>query len=201
MFPVACPLASVYLLRPGAGCFRILLISPLIPPQKYVDNLYTNSPIESHGAQVKTVMQEQESTLQAVAAALATGSMPFDSSGLRKSRQGHRETMTWDVGKSVAVTENEGLGRNSQTRRLLPIFDSPMASHIRHVDPVQPELINVTQGPLGMQLGDPIRPLAGAQGDAPSLMDMDNAGSALVRDHPESDWATCSIKLCSVMGT
>ena len=45
MFPVTCPLASVYLLRPGAGCFRILLISPLTPPLKYIDNLYTNSPI------------------------------------------------------------------------------------------------------------------------------------------------------------
>ena len=69
-------------------------------------------------------VQEQEGTLQAVAAALATGLMPFDSSGLRQTRQGPRETMTWDMGKSVAVTESEGLGRNSQTRRLLPIFDS-----------------------------------------------------------------------------
>ena len=45
MFPVTCPLASVYVLRPGAGCFCILLISPLIPPLEYIDNLYTNSPI------------------------------------------------------------------------------------------------------------------------------------------------------------
>ena len=28
-----------------AGCFCILLISPLIPPLEYIDNLYTNSPI------------------------------------------------------------------------------------------------------------------------------------------------------------
>ena len=79
-------------------------------------------------------MQEQEHTLQAVAAALATGSMPFDSSGLGQKRQGPRETMIWEVGESVAVTESEGLGRNSKTRRLLPIFDSPMPSHLGHVD-------------------------------------------------------------------
>ena len=90
------------------------------PPSADISMRRTRSRV----AQVKTVMQEQEDTLQAVAAALATGSMPLDSSGLRQKRQGPRETMTWDVGKSVAVTESEGLGRNSQTRRLLPIFDS-----------------------------------------------------------------------------
>ena len=45
MFPVACPLASVYILRPGAGCFCILLISLLIPPLEYIDNLHTNRSI------------------------------------------------------------------------------------------------------------------------------------------------------------
>ena len=52
----------------------------------------------SRVAQVKTAMQEQEDTLQAVAPALATGSMPFDSSGLGQKWQGPGKTVTWDVG-------------------------------------------------------------------------------------------------------
>ena len=89
----------------------------------------------SRVAQEKTVMQQQEDTLQEVAEALATGSMPSDYSDIRHKRQGLTETVKWDVRKSVTVTESEGLGSHSKTRRLLPIFDRPMPSHIGHVDP------------------------------------------------------------------
>ena len=68
-----------------------------------------------------------------------------------------------------------------------------MASHIGHVDPAQPALISVTQGPLGMQLGDSIGPPAGKKGHVPSSIDMGNAGSDEVGDPNARDWATCSI--------
>jgi len=138
-------------------------------------------------------MKEQEHTLQAVAAALATGSMPFDSLGLRQKRQRPRKMVIWDVEESGAVTESEGLGRNSKTRRLLPISDSLMPSHMGYVEPVQQALQNVQQGPLAGQPGHYIRTLAGTEDSALPLMEMDNAGSALVSDHPQSDWAPCLI--------
>ena len=139
------------------------------------------------------VMQQPEDTLQEAAAALATGSMSFDSLGLGEKRRRPREMMTWDMQERVAVTESQGLGRNSTTRRLLPIFDSPMPSQIGYVKPVQQALLNVQQGPLAMQPGHSIRTLEGTEGSALSLMEMENAGSAPVRDSFESGWATCLI--------
>ena len=148
----------------------------------------------SRVVEVSTVMQGQQDTLQAVDAALATGPMPFGSSGLRQKRKGTRETMTWDVGKSVAVPEVEGLGRNSKTRRLLPIVDSPTPLHTGPLDLEQPELITAEQGLLGEKLGEfSIRTPAAGSGDAQSLLGTGKQCSAQVGGSNASDWATCSI--------
>ena len=149
----------------------------------------------SRVVEVRTVLQGQEDTLQTVAAALATGLMPFGSSGLRQKRKGPRdsETMTWDVGKSVAVPEGEGLGRHRKTRRLLPIFDRPMPLHTGPLDPEQAELITVAQGLLGEKVGEfSMRPPAEGPGDAPSLMDTGKKRSDQVGGSNASACATCS---------
>ena len=79
---------------------------------------------------------------------------------------------TWTVIKGVAANEGEVSGLQSKTRRVLPIFDSPMTTEIGHLQPALPALTVVARGLLAKLLGGtaPRSPSKGT-GNEPSPMD------------------------------
>ena len=74
-------------------------------------------------------------SLDAVTPGLTLGTLYSSGVGINTTKQ-HASVQ----GASGNTEGREGLGRNSKTRRLLPIFDSPMTSHIAALDPALPGL-------------------------------------------------------------